>query len=96
MLRRLLQILWGPPPTVQPRIRDILERLDALEGESNGLRKRVKQLEGQISGGKRRHSDQEEPQDAPGDEISADPDQLSLQEPSPYSTAHLSRRFRGF
>ncbi|MGH8566959.1 MAG: hypothetical protein ACREXU_02830, partial [Gammaproteobacteria bacterium] len=71
MLRRMLQALWGPPPPLPPRMRDLLERQDALEGDVAGLRKRVKALEGQISGGMRSNTGVKEREDAPG---ATDPD----------------------
>lgn len=90
MLRRLFGILWGPPPAPPPRLRDLLERLDALEGDVSGLRKRVKSVEGQLSGGKRR---EEGPQEPPGP---TNPDQLDIPIPprAVPPTAELARRFK--
>lgn len=64
VLRRFWRFLLGPVPTPVPRIRDLFERQDALEGEISGLRVRIKVLEGQVSGGKRRNKGEAAAQDA--------------------------------
>lgn len=94
MLRRLFRALWGPPPTPPPRIRAVLEQLDELEGVVAGLKKRIKAVEGQISGGKRANAGEPAHEDAPGPTIE---DQPTLQYPPRRpvsSTEHLARRFR--
>jgi len=93
MLRRLLRALWGPAPSPAPRLREVLERVDALEGDVAGLRKRVKSVEGQLSGGKRANEREEGPEDAPGRTI-AEPEPLEYLPAAPGNTSHLARRFR--
>lgn len=60
----LLRRLFGPPPTPPPRLRDVIERLDGLEADVAGLRKRLIKIQGLVTGGMRR---EEEAQDATGD-----------------------------
>lgn len=96
MLRRLLQALWGPPAPLPPRVRDLVERLDALEGGLSGLRRRVSTLEGQLTGGRRRNAHSSEPEPPELEHDVPDPDQLEISAPPATPTAHLARRFRSF
>lgn len=94
MLRRLWRALLGPPYSPPPRLRELVERIDALEGDVSGLRRRVKTVEGQISGGKRGDGAAAASQDAPGATI-GEPDDIQVPPPT-RATAELARRFRRF
>lgn len=94
MLRRLLRALWGPAPTPPPRFRDVLERLDALEGDLSGLRKRVKSLEGQASGGRRSNSRPDEPERPALEQPEPEEGTFPMMARPQLSTAHLARRFK--
>lgn len=85
-LRRLL----APAPAASPRLRDLMERVDELEGDQQGLRTRIKKLEGRVSA-MMREDVAETAEDAPERTNGGDPG------PRPTSsTAHLASRFRGF
>lgn len=57
--------LFRPAAPPSPRLRDLMERLDLLEADVTGLRKKVARLQGIVTGGLRSEKD-ETPQDAPG------------------------------
>lgn len=82
--------LFGPDPAPQPRMRDVLERLDVLEGDVGGLRKRVNQLSGLVTGAMRREKEAQEPA---GPTNGEEPEVQYPPQLLP-PTSHLSRRFR--
>lgn len=61
----LLRRLFGLPLDPAPRYRDLVERLDLLEADMTGLMKRVKKLQGIVTGGIRHAAEEESPDDAP-------------------------------
>lgn len=76
-------------------MRDVLERLAALEDDVALLLHRVKRLQGLVTGGLRRSKDAQEAPDGPNG------DEPIPQQPPPYpaprqvpSTAWLARRFK--
>jgi hypothetical protein len=74
-------------------LRAVIEQLDDLEGTVAGLKKRVKKLEGTISGGERADPEPATHEVAPERTIEDHPDISPPPRPSA-STEHLARRFR--
>ena len=70
MLRRLWALLWAAPAPPSPRMRDVLLRLDELEAEQIGLRRKLDRVQGFVTGAMRKDKPSE---DAPGTTIADNP-----------------------
>lgn len=80
----------APPPPPSPRLVDLALRCEDIESRLEWFIKEFKTLRGRYYGGMRRN----EPEEAESDE-----QEVAAYQPQPpqnNSSAHLSRRFRGF